>query len=131
MQLLGIILVRGHIGKVAQRTRFRRTRRTPQEGYNLRSGAGSVRSEQRVAHTAGNALLRRPEDCIVVVILRVHIGEEVEHGVVIHKDRLHRDLARRHGKGILATALVGQLNFPAVLIDNLDSTQIIPLSGVA
>ena len=46
---LGIILVRGHIGKVAQRTRFRRTRRAPQEGDDLRSGAGSVRSEQRVA----------------------------------------------------------------------------------
>ena len=62
----------------------------------------------------------------------MHVGEEVEHGVVIHKDCLHRDLARRHGKGILATALVGQLNFPAVLIDNLDSTQLIPpLSGVA
>ena len=108
-----------------------RTCRTPQEGYDLRSGAGSVRSEQRVAHTSGNALLRRPEDCIVVVILRVHIGEEVEHGVIIHKDRLHRDLARRHDEGVLSAALVGQLNFPAVLVDNLDSTQLIPLSGAA
>ena len=126
---LGVVRVCQNIAKGTQLLRLGRTCRTPQEGYDLRSGVGSVRSKQRVAHTAGNALLRRPEDCIVVVILRVHVGEEVEHGVVIHKDCLHHDLARRHGKGVLAAALVGQLERLAVLVQHGQAFEDVALVG--
>ena len=51
---LSVVCICRNIREAAQRLRFRRTRRAPQECYDLCSGAGSVRSEQRVAHTAGN-----------------------------------------------------------------------------
>ena len=57
---LGVVCICRNIREAAQRLRLRRTCRTPQEGYDLRSGAGSVRSKQRVAHTSGNALVLPP-----------------------------------------------------------------------
>ena len=126
---LGVVCICRNIREAAQRLRFRRTRRTPQEGYNLRSGAGSVRSEQRVAHAAGNTLLRRPEDCVIVIILRVNVGEEVEHGVVVHKDCLHRDLACRHDEGVLAAALLGQLERLTVLVQHGQAFEDVALVG--
>ena len=59
----------------------------------------------------------------------MHIGEEVEHGVVVHKDRLHRDLARRHGKGILSAALVGQRERLAVLVQHGQAFEGVALVG--
>ena len=59
----------------------------------------------------------------------MHVGEEVEHGVVIHKDRLHRDLARRHDKGVPAAALVGQFECLAVLVQHGQTFKGVALVG--
>ena len=59
----------------------------------------------------------------------MHIGEEVEHGVVVHKDRLHRDLARRHDEGVPAAALVGQRERLAVLVQHGQAFEGVALVG--
>ena len=126
---LGVVCICRNIREAAQRLRFRRTRRAPQEGYNLRSGAGSVRANSVSLIPPVMPLLRRPEDCVIIIILRVHIGEEVEHGVVIHKGCLHRNLARRHDEGVLAAALVGQRERLAVLVQHGQAFEGVALVG--
>ena len=59
----------------------------------------------------------------------MHIGEEVEHSVVVHKDRLHRDLARRHDEGVPAAAFVGQRERLAVLVQHGQAFEGVALVG--
>ena len=61
----------------------------------------------------------------------MHIGEEVEHGVVIHKDCLHRDLARRHDEGVLSAVLVGQFERLAVLVQHGQAFEGVACRGLA
>ena len=113
---LGIICALVHIGKRHQVIHHGGTRRAPEEGHNLRAGAWLVRSKQAVADAAGDAVLRRPLDGLVVIGIVRHVIEEVENAVVLHKGRLDLDLARGHGEGVLAAALVGELQIIAVLV---------------
>ena len=49
---LGVVRIRRNIREAAQQLRLGRARRTPQERYDLRSGAGLARCEQVIADAA-------------------------------------------------------------------------------
>lgn len=112
---LGIVAVRRNIGKAALRRRLGRARRTPQEGDDLGPAAGLLRPEQVVADPAGDAVFRRPFDRFIIISVDGHIvkGADLD---LFGKDGLDLHLARRHGKGILSIALVGERKRAAVLI---------------
>ena len=95
---------------------FGRAGGAPQEGHDLRAGAGLLGSEQIVAHAGGDAVLDRPLDGLIEVGVVGHVVEEVQHGVVLHEGRLDLDLARGHGEGVLAVALVLERQLVAVLV---------------
>ena len=88
----------------------------PQERDELRAGAGGVRREVHRVRAGDDAALRRPENRVIVVCARGDIDEEVEHRVVVHKRRGDGHEAGRHGEGVLAAALVGQVERAAVLV---------------
>ena len=90
--------------------------RSPQERDDLRAGAGLLGSEQVIAHAGGDAVLDRPLDSLIEVGVVGHVVEEVQHGVVLHEGRLDLDLARGHGEGVLAVALVLERQLVAVLV---------------
>ena len=64
---LGIICTLVHIGKRHQVIHHGGTRRTPEEGHDLGAGAGLVRCKEAVTNAAGDAVLCRPLDGLVVI----------------------------------------------------------------
>ena len=122
---LGIIAIRKNIGETAHGLGSRAARRAPQEGDDLRAGAGLIGSEQAVADAARDALFCRPLDRFIEVSVHGNIRENLFRGF-FHEAALDRDLARRHGEGVLAV-LLGELYLIAVLIQNLKSVQLIAL----
>ena len=104
----------GHAGRSA--LRLGRAGGAPQEGHDLRAGAGLLGSEQVIAHAGGDAVLDRPLDGLIEVGVVGHVVEEVQHGVVLHEGRLDLDLAGGHGEGVLAVALVLERQLIAVLV---------------
>ena len=74
----------------------------------------------------GDALLRRPKNCVIEVIADLDVHEVVQHRVVIHEGGLYGNLAGRHGEGVLAV-LFGELDLLVVLVQNRQSFQNITL----
>ena len=105
---LGVVGVGRDIREAARALGLGAADSTPQEGDDLRAGAGLVRSKQVIANAAGDALLRGPLHGFVVVGVGHHIGERAGLGL-LGKAGLDLYLARRHGEGVLAVALVGEL----------------------
>ena len=83
---LGIVRTLVHIRERHQVIHHGGASRAPEEGHDLGAGAGLVRSKQAVANAAGDAVLRRPLDGLVVIGIVRHVIEEVENAVVLHKN---------------------------------------------
>ena len=115
---LGIIAIRRNIREVAHILGLRAAGSAPQESDNLGTGAGLVRCKEAVTNAAGDAVLCRPLDRLIVISAIGYVIEEVENAVVLHEGRLDLHLARGHGEGVLAAALVGELEVIAVLVGN-------------
>ena len=77
---IDIVGVCGYIGKRIGHARCRRLLRAPQEGDDLRAGAGIVGAEQSVADAAGDALLLRPFHGFVVI----RVGGNIPEGADLH-----------------------------------------------
>lgn len=126
---LGIICALVHIGKRHQVIHHGGTRRTPEEGHDLGAGAGLVRCKEAVTNAAGDAVLCRPLDGLVVIGVIGYVIEEVENAVVLHEGHLDLHLARRHGECVFPVALVGELQIVAVLIGDGNGFQHIAAVG--
>lgn len=113
---LGIVRALVHIRERHPVIHHGGTRRAPEEGHDLGAGAGLVRCKEAVTNAAGDAVLRRPLDGLVVIGVVGYVVEEVENAVVLHEGRLDLHLARRHGEGVFAAALVDELQIIAVLV---------------
>ncbi len=98
-----------------------------EEGHDLRSCAESVRAEVHSVCAAGDAILCRPQNCVIVVIRCLDIHKVIERGVVVHEGGIDLRLAGRHHKGILGVALLGNRQFLAVLVGNGNGFQYIAL----
>ena len=114
---LSIIAVRRNIREAAHALGFGRTGSAPQEGDDLRTGARLVRPKEAVADAAGDALFLRPLHSLIVIGTGGHIAERACLNF-LSKGSIDFDLAGRHGKGIFAVALVGQLQFLTILVGN-------------
>ena len=112
---LSIIAVRRNIREAAHALGFGRTGSTPQERDDLRTSAGLVGAEMLGVRAGGDAILRSPENCIIVIIAGLDVHEEVQHRVVVHEGHRDRDLGGGHGEGVLAV-LLGELDFLAVFV---------------
>ena len=66
-----------HIGEGIHTVSSGRFLATPQEGNNLGAGAGGVGAEGGVCGALGDALLHGPQHRVVIVSIRLHIGEGV------------------------------------------------------
>ncbi len=126
---LGIICALVHFGKRHQVIHHGGTRRAPEEGHDLGAGAGLVRCKEAVTNAAGDAVLRRPLDGLVVIGVVGYVVEEVKNAVVLHEGRLDLDLARGHGEGVFPAALVGELQIIAVLVSDGNGFQHIATVG--
>ena len=126
---LGIVRALVHIRKRHQVIHHGGTRRAPEEGHDLRAGAGLVRCKEAVTNAAGDAVLRRPLDGLVVIGVVGYVVEEVENAVVLHEGRLDLHLARRHGECVFPIALVGELQIIAVLVGDGNGFQHIAAAG--
>lgn len=113
---LGIICALVHIREQHQVIHHGGASRAPEEGHDLGAGAGLVRCKEAAADTAGDAVLRRPLDRLIVISVIGYVIEEVENAVVLHEGHLDLHLARRHGECVFPIALVGELQIIAVLI---------------
>ena len=76
----------GHIGKRHQVIHHGGTSRAPEEGHDLSAVAGLVRCKEAVTNAAGDAVLRRPLDRLIVISVIGYVIEEVENAVVLHKN---------------------------------------------
>ena len=103
--------------------------RSPQERDDLGAGAGLVRCKEAVTNAAGDAVLCRPLDGLVVIGVIGYVIEEVENAVVLHEGHLDLHLARRHGECVFPVALVGELQIVAVLIGDGNGFQHIAAVG--
>ena len=103
---------------------------TPQEGDDLRAGSGLVRGEQIVANAGGDILSDRPFHRFIVKAVVGNIVEEIQDRVVLHESCLDLNPAARHGKGVLAAALIRELEFAAVLIHGRERFQHIAAVGL-
>ena len=83
---LGIICALVHIGKRHQVIHHGGTSRAPEEGHDLSAVAGLVRCKEAVTNAAGDAVLRRPLDRLIVISVIGYVIEEVENAVVLHKN---------------------------------------------
>ena len=126
---LGIICALVHIRERHQVIHHGGTRRAPEEGHDLSAGAGLVRCKETIANAAGDAVLRRPLDGLVVIGVVGYVIEEVENAVVLHEGRLDLHLARRHGERVFPIALVGELQIIAVLVGGRNGFQYIAAVG--
>lgn len=113
---LGMICALVHIRERHPVIHHRGTRRAPEKGHDLRAGAGLVWCKEAVTNAAGDAVLCRPLDGLIVISVIGYVIEEVENAVVLHEGRLDLHLARRHGECVFAAALVGELQIIAVLV---------------
>ena len=82
-----------------------------EEGHDLRSCAESVRAEVHSVCAAGDAILCRPQNCVIVAIRRLDIHKVIEHGVVVHEGDLDLHLAGRHHKGIPGVLFLVTVSF--------------------
>ena len=126
---LGIICALVHIRERHQVIHHRGASRAPEEGHDLGAGAGLVRCKEAAADTAGDAVLRRPLDRLIVISVIGYVIEEVENAVVLHEGHLDLHLARRHGECVFPVALVGELQIVAVLIGDGNGFQHIAAVG--
>ena len=83
---LGIICALVHIRERHQVIHHGGASRAPEEGHDLGAGAGLVRCKEAAADTAGDAVLRRPLDRLIVISVIGYVIEEVENAVVLHKN---------------------------------------------
>ena len=127
---LSIIAVRRNIREAAHALGFGRTGSTPQERDDLRTSAGLVGAEMLGVRAGGDAILRSPENCIIVIIAGLDVHEEVQHRVVVHEGRRDRDLGGGHGEGVLAVALVGERKRIAVCIFDFQAAEDIACVGL-
>lgn len=115
---LGIIRALVHVRERHEVIHHGGTRHTPEECHDLSAGARLVRCKEAIADAAGNTVLRRPLDGLVVIGVVRHVVEEVENAVVLHESHLDLDLAAGHGEGVFPIALVGEFQIVAVLVSN-------------
>ena len=128
---LGVVSLGRHIVKALHGLRLGGTGRTPKERDDLRAGAAAVRVEGRSAHAGGDVPADRPDNGVLIVSARGNIGEGVLSGGGQRLERgLHGDLAVGHRKGKLAVALVGELEFLVVSIQNGEGIEQIALVGI-
>ena len=98
----------------------------------LKDGKVSINGKTQKASSkvaAGDAVLRRPLDGLVVIGVVGYVVEEVKNAVVLHEGRLDLDLARGHGEGVFPAALVGELQIIAVLVSDGNGFQHIATVG--
>lgn len=126
---LGIIRTLVYIREGHQVVHHGGTRHTPEEGHDLGAGAGLVRRKEAIADAAGDTILRRPLDGLVVIGVVRHVVEEVQNAVVLHKGYLDLYLAAGHGEGVFPVALVGELQIVAVLVGDGNGFQHIAAVG--
>ena len=119
----GIICALVHIRERHQVIHHRGASRAPEEGHDLGAGAGLVRCKEAIADAAGDTILRRPLDGLVVIGIVWHVVEEVQNAVVLHKGYLDLYLAAGHGEGVFPVALVGELQIVAVLVGGRNGFQ--------
>lgn len=126
---LGIIRTLVYIREGHQVVHHGGTRHTPEEGHDLGAGAGLVRRKEAIADAAGDTILHRPLDGLVVIGVVRHVVEEVQNAVVLHKGYLDLYLAAGHGEGVFPVALVGELQIVAVLVGDGNGFQHIAAVG--
>ena len=73
---LGVVAVGRNIGKAARIFQFGRAGCTPQEGDNLRAGAGGVGGKMHGIRAGGDSLLHRPQHRIIEVVIGLDIIKE-------------------------------------------------------
>ena len=111
-----IVAAGDHIGHASRGAlRLGRAGSTPQEGDDLSAGAGLVRPKEAISDTAGDALFLRPLHSLLVIGAGGHIAKRACLNF-LNKGSIDFNLAGGHGKCILTTTLVGQIQFVAVLI---------------
>ena len=75
-QNCGVVVgVSRHISEGIHAVRDGRLLRAPQEGDDLRAGAGCVGAEHGVAGALGDALLHGPQNRVIVVAASLHVGK--------------------------------------------------------
>ena len=118
---LGIVAVSRNIGKAARALGGGRTCCTPQEGYNLRAGAGGVGAEVCGVRARGDAFLGRPQNSIMEVVIALDIGERLSrNGRFLYEATCNGNIAVWHGECILAVHF-RKLYAVSVLIQNTKS----------
>ena len=83
-----------------------------------------------LVRAAGDALLRRPLHCVVVIGAGGHVHEEVQDGIVLHEGGIYGDAAAGHGEGKLAAALVREGEGAAPAVGDGEGLQSIALVGL-
>ena len=125
---LGIIRALVHVRERHQVIHHGGTSRTPEEGHDLSAGAWLVRCKEAVTNAAGDAVLRRPLDGLVVIGAGGHITERAWLSF-FGKSGVDLDLAGRHSEGIFAVALISQLQFLTVFVGHGEVIQLITAVG--
>ena len=70
-----------HIGERIGRARCRGLLGAPQEGHDLRTGAGGIGAEHGLAGALGDAVLHGPQHRVIVVAANLHIGKGHDCGL--------------------------------------------------
>ena len=106
-----------------------RTGGAPQEGDDLSAGAGIVGAEQTVGLAVGDARLHSPFHSLGIIRIGGNVRKD---GSRLLLDKLcgNSDLAAGHDEGILAVALIGQLELIAAGVLDGKLVQLVALIGV-
>ena len=125
---LGIVSARRNIREAAHRLRLGAAGGAPQEGDDLRTGAGLVGAKHRVRQAVGDPLIDCPLHCIGKVSVRGNINKA--GGSRLDELRLDTNLAVRHHKAELAAAEVGERKQIAARILDGEAAELIALVGL-
>ena len=101
-----------------------RTGGTPQEGHDLTTGAGIAGAEQGIGLAVGDAQLLGPLHGVKIIGVGGHVNEGA--GLPrLDEGRLDLHLATGHGEGVLAVALVGELQRIALAVQHGDGADLV------
>ena len=125
---LGIVSAHRNIREAACGLRLGAAGGAPQEGDDLRTGAGLVGAKHRVGQAVRHVLIDCPLHCVGEVSVRGNISKAGSSS--LNELRLDADLAIRHDKAVLAVAEVGERKQIAARILDGEAAELIALVGL-